>query len=89
MFLCEFGSIGLLCLAVVGSAGWSRAPSVEIIGSFFPAWMFCIVAALFITGVIRMGLVRSELERKIGPLVVFYPSLAVTITCLLWLVFFS
>lgn len=81
MFLCELGIIWLLCVA--------RAPSIEIIGSFFPAWMFCIVAALLITGAIRAGLVHSELERKVGPLVVFYPSLAATITCLLWLIFFS
>jgi len=51
--------------------------------------MFCIIAALAITGLIRAGLVRWGLEQKLGPLVVFYPSLAVAFSCLLWLIFFS
>jgi len=51
--------------------------------------MFCILAALAITGLIRAGLVRWGLEQKLGPLVVVYPSLAVAFSCLLWLVLFS
>ena len=85
----EFGKTCLLCLAVLGGAGCSRAPSMEFVGTFFPAWMFCIIAALVITGLIRSALVRWELERKLGPLVVFYPSLVVAVSCLLWLILFS
>jgi len=51
--------------------------------------MVCILAALTITGLIRAGLVHLGLEQKLGPLVVFYPSLTVAISCLLWLVNFS
>ncbi len=78
-----------LCFAMMGCSGCSRAPSVEVIGSFFPAWMFCIIAALIITGLIRRELVRRGLEKKLGPLVVFYPGIAVAITCLLWLILFA
>ena len=77
------------CLTLMSSTGCSRAPSIEFIGTFFPVWMFCIVAALAITGLIRVGLVRWGLEYKLGPLVVFYPSLVVAISCLLWLGLFS
>lgn len=40
-----------LCLAAGGIAplalsGCELAPSVNVLGSFFPAWMFCILGAL-------------------------------------------
>jgi hypothetical protein len=51
--------------------------------------MFCIIAALIFTGLIRLELVRRGLEKKFSPLVVFYPSIVVAISCLLWLILFS
>ena len=84
-----FGKTWLLCLAVLGCNGCSRAPSIEVIGSFFPAWMFCIMAALVVTGLIRLALVRWELEQKLAPLIVFYPSVAVAISCSLWFILFA
>jgi hypothetical protein len=73
----------------MGCSGCSKAPSIELIGTFFPAWMFCIVAALILTGLLRLELARRGLEKKLGPLVVFYPSVTVAICCLLWLIFFA
>lgn len=89
MLVREFGKRWLPFLGVMICTGCSRAPSIEIIGSFFPGWMFCIVGALVVTGLIRIALVRRDLESKVGPLVVFYPGLVVTLSCLLWLIFFS
>ncbi len=85
----ELGKTWLLCFAMMGCSGCSRTPSVEVIGSFFPAWMFCILAGLIGTGLIRLELVRRGLEKKLGPLIVLYPSIAVGITCLLWLILFA
>lgn len=78
-----------LGLALVICTGCSRAPSIEVIGSFFPGWMFCIIGALCLSGLVRMVLVRRDRESKVGPLMVFYPGLAVAFSCLLWLLFFS
>ena len=89
MHVRKFRKPWLPCLALAGSTGCSRAPSIEFIGTFFPVWMFCILAAVAITGLIRAGLVRWGLEQKLGPLVLVYTSLAVVISCLLWLVWFS
>jgi hypothetical protein len=69
--------------------GCSRAPSLEFVGTFFPAWMLCILAAVVVTGLVRVALVRLGLEQKLGPLVVFYPSLTTALSCLLWLIFYS
>ena len=89
MFTRKFRKTWLLCLAMVGCSGCSRAPSIEVIGSFFPAWMFCIIVALIITGLIRLELVRRGLEQKLSPLIVLYPSIAVAVTCSLWLILFA
>ena len=89
MLVHELGNTCLLCLAMMGWTSCSRAPSIEVIGSFFPAWMFCIIAALIVTGLIRLELVRRGVEKNVGPLVVFYPGIAVAITCLLWLILFA
>ncbi len=85
----KLGKTWLLCLAVVDCSSCSRVPSVEVIGSFFPAWMFCIIAAVIITGLIRVVLAQRGLEQKLGPFVIVYPSMAVGISCLLWLLLFS
>jgi len=89
MLVREIRKLWLPCVALMGSTGCSRAPSIDFIGTFFPVWMLCILSAIAITGLIRAGLVRWGLEQKLGPLVVVYPSLVVAISCLLWLVWFS
>jgi YtcA family len=89
MIVREFTKTWLPPLALIGSTGCSRAPSVEFLGTFFPVWMVCILTALAITGLVRTGLARLGLEQKLGPAVLLYPSLMVAISCALWLVFYS
>ncbi len=74
-----------LCLLC---AGCGHAPSVDIIGSFFPVWMLCLSAAILLAFVVRHLLVRYHLESDVGPVALFYPSVVVLFTSLLWLIFF-
>lgn len=67
-------------------AGCSRAPSFDILGSFFPAWLICLVVAIVLTVVARWLLLRFRIEVDLPVLV--YPSLTALFTFLLWLVFF-
>jgi hypothetical protein len=69
-------------------SGCSRAPSVSIIGSFFPIWMICIATGVVATFVERAVLVRLGLEQYVGPLWLFYPSSVTLCACVLWEVFF-
>jgi hypothetical protein len=69
-------------------AGCDRAPSVDIIGSFFPVWMICLTLAVVLSFVVRYLLVRYQLESEVGPVALFYPSVVVLFTCVLWLIFF-
>ncbi|HLK64279.1 MAG TPA: YtcA family lipoprotein [Bryobacteraceae bacterium] len=70
------------------SSGCSRAPSVSIIGSFFPIWMICIAAGVIAAFVEHAVLARFSLEHRVGPLWLFYPSTVTLCACVLWEVFF-
>ena len=80
-------TVAILELSLI-LAGCSRAPSVDIIGSFFPVWMVCLAAAVVLTFVVRYLLLRFKIERDVGPLALFYPSSVVLFTSLLWLIFY-
>ena len=77
--------IPVICVLCTGC---DRAPSVDIIGSFFPVWMICLTLAVVLTFVVRYLLVRYQLESEVGPVALFYPSVVVLFTCVLWLIFF-
>ena len=79
----------LLCPLLLVCTGCRRAPSIDIIGSFLPSWMFCIAAAVIATGLLRWQLARHRLEHKIPALALFYPSLAIALACFFWLTLFS
>ena len=85
----KYMNIWLLCLPLLVSTGCGRAPSIDVIGSFLPSWMFCITAAVIATGVVRRQLARHRLEHEIPALAVFYPSLAIALACFLWLILFA
>ena len=70
------------------SSGCSRAPSVSIIGSFFPVWMICIATGVAGAFIERAVIVRLGLEQYVGPLWLFYPATVTLCACVLWEVFF-
>jgi YtcA family len=59
---------------------------VDLLGSFFPAWLICLVPAILLTAATQQVLLR--LHRKLAFPVLVYPSLAVLFTFVLWLIFF-
>jgi YtcA family len=70
-------------------AGCSRAPSFNILGSFFPAWILCGLIGILLTVAARLLFVRYEFEQQLSPLILVYPCLAAFFTFTLWLLFFS
>ena len=75
--------------AIVFEAGCSRAPSFNILGSFFPSWILCGVIGILLTFVARILFVRANVEKELSPLILVYPSLAAFFTFATWLLFFS
>jgi hypothetical protein len=73
-------------LATLLLAGCSRAPSLDILGSFFPAWLICFISAILLTIICRLVLLR--LHMKLDLPLVAYPALTALFTFALWLIFF-
>ena len=67
--------------------GCTRAPSFDIAGSFFPAWLVCLFLGILLAVFGRWLLLRLKVAIVLPILV--YPSLATLFTFLLWLIFFS
>ena len=74
-----------LGLGAVFCASCTRAPSFEIVGSFFPVWMLCMFAGLLLTFATRWLLLR--LHVVIAFPVLTYLSLTTVFTLALWLAF--
>jgi len=74
---------------VLITAGCSRAPSFNLLGSFFPAWILCGVIGILLAVAARLFFVRIKLEEQLKPLILVYPCLAAFFTFTLWLLFFS
>jgi hypothetical protein len=67
--------------------GCRRSPSFDVVGSFFPAWLFCLAAAIVLAVLARWLLMRFRIE--LAPPILIYPSLAAALAFALWLIFFS
>jgi hypothetical protein len=75
-----------LTLAMFLLTSCGRAPSFDVLGSFFPAWLACLVLSVLLTVVARWLLLR--LHVVIALPVLTYPSLTALFTFTLWLAFF-
>jgi hypothetical protein len=84
----EVGSLswfGLLLVATL-STSCSRAPSFDIIGSFFPAWLVCLALGLLLTVAARWLFLRARVVIALPALT--YPSITALFTFALWLAWF-
>lgn len=82
------GSFAVL-VSLGALAGCSRAPSFNILGSFFPAWLICMVSGIVLAAIANWGLTLFKLDKEISWTIVVYPCLAAFFAFTLWLVFFS
>lgn len=64
-------------------------PMLSIEGSFWPAWIICILAGLITSMVLMWQLVRFRLAPHLGPPLLIVPSLWALCTFLIWLLFYA
>ena len=69
-------------------SGCSRTPSVDVFGSFFPVWMFCLAGGVVLTMITRSALIWTRLDQELRLRPLVYSSLAGLFTCLIWMVGF-
>ena len=75
-----------LPLALTLCTSCSRAPSFEIVGSFFPAWLVCLALGLVLT--VAGHWIVSRVHVVLAVPILTYPSLTALFTFALWLSFF-
>jgi hypothetical protein len=63
-----------------------RAPSFDVLGSFFPAWLVCLGLSLILTAVARWLLVRLDIVLAFP--VLTWPSLTALFAFASWLALF-
>ena len=77
-------ALALLSLAL---AGCRVGPSIDVLGSFFPAWMLALVIGLVITGVVRQLFLAMDLHAYLRPRGLVYACLIILSTLTTWLLF--
>ena len=66
-----------------------HSPTLDLLGSYFPAWMLCAAAGVVVAVVIRQVLIVVGVgEYVVAPLLT-YVGLAVSATLLIWLLMFG
>jgi hypothetical protein len=80
-------SLGLpLLVSALLLTGCGRAPSFDVLGSFFPAWLVCLAVSVVLTAAARWTLSRCHVV-IVFP-VLTYPSLTALFSFAVWLTFF-
>ena len=79
----------LACLGAFSATGCALSPSVNILGSFFPAWLISIVTGLVLALVVWRVLVATGIAPHLTPPGLVYPCLAVLLIFATWLVLFG
>jgi len=74
---------------LAGVMGCGASPSVNILGSFFPAWLISIVVGVVLTVVVRRVLVAFDVAAHLQPAALVYPCLVGLLTFATWLVVFG
>ena len=82
--------IGLAAaLGLTGCGADDHSPTVDILGSYFPAWIVCIVLGLALTLIARQLFIGLKLNIHLRPAPLVYICLLVFFTLILWLAFFQ
>ncbi len=79
----------LALVTILPLAGCGRAPSFNILGSFFPAWLICMIVGIILAAIVNWTLTTLKQEKLISWSILVYPCLAAFFAFTLWLIFFS
>ena len=81
-------SLAVFLLGLSLFAGCQQAPSFNILGSFFPAWLVCLIVGILLAAGSHFLLLAVHLEKALSPAILMYPCLTALFTFALWLIFF-
>lgn len=76
----------ILMAAVLMLTGCPRTMTVA--GTYFPAWLVCIVSSLLISTVCHVLIYKAGMDPWIRPRGIAYPAMVTFFTLLIYLIFF-
>ena len=79
--------LGILLLAGCGTD--THSPTIDVLGSYFPAWMVCIIIGVVLTLICRQLFVGLKFDLYLRPAPVVYLCLTISFTLAVWLMFFK
>jgi len=66
-----------------------HSPTVDVLGSYFPAWMVCILSGLALTFVAHGVVQVCNLNTYLGPAPLIYSCLMIIFTFATWILFYQ
>jgi len=63
--------------------------TVDVLGSYFPAWMVCILSGLTLTLIAHWIVQVRNLKSYLGPLPLIYSCLMIIFTFATWILFYQ
>lgn len=82
-------ALGLLAPGASTTLAAAHSPSIDVLGSYFPAWLLCIVAGVVLTIVARLLFMAWKLDPHLRPKPIVYPCLTAVFAMTVWLIFFQ
>ena len=83
-------ALALLVVFVVAVRMGSRhSPTIDLLGSYFPAWMVCILSGLTLTLIAHWIVQRRNLKPYLGPAPLIYSCLMIIFTFATWILFYQ
>ena len=90
IFIIVVGIVAALVVILLAAQLFDHhSPTVDILGSYFPAWMVCIVSGLTLTLIARWIVQVCKLKPYIGPAPLIYPCLTTIFTFATWILFYQ
>ncbi len=81
-------AVVVLCWVAVRISS-DHSPTVDILGSYFPAWMICILSGLTLTLIAHWIIQVQNLKPYVGPAPLIYSCLMIIFTFATWILFYQ
>jgi YtcA family len=66
-----------------------HSPTVDLLGSYFPAWMVCIVSGITLTLIAHWLVQARNWQPYVGPAPLIYSCLTIIFTFATWILFYQ
>ena len=66
-----------------------QSPTIDVLGSYFPAWMVCIIVGIVLALITRQLLIGFKISAHLQPALLVYLCMTILFTLAVWTAFFQ